>query len=489
MQSLRPTPAKPPLTFALANVVERATKRAIDGQRIFSPIATLWDEYLESEAVRALPQGLRPPLLRLCKDISTLATRHFDAYIKGSSLPRLTDTPPANTTPEVIPPPPPAAASAPALTSNTPPQPRTYAQAATDPSSQPLSSRMRYLERTRPVHSPRPETRLFVRVGTLHRMRQYGSYAILQSLKGVLGTDAPVLKEIQATKTGFALCTDSLTDLETLEKQSDRLASAIQDCKIERQTKWTTYRIDNIPRTIQTLEGLRAVDSTILFQEIKEATQQAPVQIVQTTQSTQNNLPNSCWLASFESESHTRLDKTLRILGTRAIAIPIVRKPKIIQCIRCYQWHNARICTRTERCRICGSNNHTESGHKPCIPSTFFTNHTCPPRCLHCGGPHPADDRNCPLRPTHKGLKPQPERLANQSTMKAARKRAVVSAGCKADTQTSSKSPTTPTTPTRARSPSIPASIPSTRFRPGSSNRFAPLTGLTDRLQAVRENN
>ena len=68
-------------------------------------------------------------------------------------------------------------------------------------------------------------------------MRQYGSYAILQSLKGVLGTDAPVLKEIQATKTGFALCTDSLTDLETLEKQSDRLASAIQDYKIERQTK------------------------------------------------------------------------------------------------------------------------------------------------------------------------------------------------------------------------------------------------------------
>ena len=197
MQSLRHTPAKPPLTFALANVVERATKRAIDGQRIFSPIATLWDEYLESEAVRALPQGLRPPLLRLCKDISTLATRHFDAYIKGSSLPRLTDTPPANTTPDVVPPPPPpAAASAPALTSTTSPQPRTYAQAAIDPSSQPPSSRMRYLERTRPVHSPRPETRLFIRVGTLHRMRQYGSYAILQSLKGVLGTDAPVLKEI-----------------------------------------------------------------------------------------------------------------------------------------------------------------------------------------------------------------------------------------------------------------------------------------------------
>jgi hypothetical protein len=53
----------------------------------------------------------------------------------------------------------------------------------------------------------------------------------------VLGTDAPVLKEIQATKTGFALCTDSLIDLETLKRHSGRLAVAIQDYKIKRQTK------------------------------------------------------------------------------------------------------------------------------------------------------------------------------------------------------------------------------------------------------------
>ena len=96
---------------------------------------------------------------------------------------------------------------------------------------------MRYLERTRPVYNPRPETRLFARVSVFYCMRQFGPYAILQCLKGELGTDAHILKEIQATKTGFALCTDSLTDLETLEKHSDKLASAIQDCKIERQTK------------------------------------------------------------------------------------------------------------------------------------------------------------------------------------------------------------------------------------------------------------
>jgi hypothetical protein len=59
MQALRLILAKPPLIYALANVVERATERATDGQWIFSPVAALWDEYTESKAVRALPQRLR----------------------------------------------------------------------------------------------------------------------------------------------------------------------------------------------------------------------------------------------------------------------------------------------------------------------------------------------------------------------------------------------------------------------------------------------
>jgi hypothetical protein len=133
MQAPQPAPAKPLLTFALANVIKQAAKRATNGQRIFSLIAALWDEYLEFKAVRALPQGLRPPLLRLCKDISTLATRHFDAYIKGSSLPRLIDLPLANIAPDVAPPPPSITASALALTFTTLLQPRTYAQAAIKP--------------------------------------------------------------------------------------------------------------------------------------------------------------------------------------------------------------------------------------------------------------------------------------------------------------------------------------------------------------------
>jgi len=81
------TDKAPSLTYALANVVERATERAKDGQLAFGPVAALWESYVESDAVRKLPQRLHTPLIRLCKDISLVATQHFDAYIKGSPPP------------------------------------------------------------------------------------------------------------------------------------------------------------------------------------------------------------------------------------------------------------------------------------------------------------------------------------------------------------------------------------------------------------------
>ncbi|OBT60326.1 hypothetical protein VE03_10189 [Pseudogymnoascus sp. 23342-1-I1] len=77
-------PAPPPLSQALRDAIQAASIRADEGQRIFAPIATLWDDYVQSETVRKLPPKLRKPLLVLCQEISRTATRHFDAYIKGT---------------------------------------------------------------------------------------------------------------------------------------------------------------------------------------------------------------------------------------------------------------------------------------------------------------------------------------------------------------------------------------------------------------------
>ena len=86
-------PGPPPLSKALKDAIQAASTRAEEGQRIFGPIATLWDEYQQSDTVRKLPPQLRKPLLALCQEISQTATTHFDAYIKGSRPTQALPTP------------------------------------------------------------------------------------------------------------------------------------------------------------------------------------------------------------------------------------------------------------------------------------------------------------------------------------------------------------------------------------------------------------
>lgn len=102
-----PGPARPAQTLSqnFSNAARAALARTEEGQRIFYPIAAMWDDYMQTDAVRKLPAHLRKPLTRLCKEVTSIANEHFEAYIKGTypSLARLgppqAPTPPASTPP------------------------------------------------------------------------------------------------------------------------------------------------------------------------------------------------------------------------------------------------------------------------------------------------------------------------------------------------------------------------------------------------------
>jgi len=265
----------PSLSHALTNVVQRAADRATDGQRVYGPIAALWDEYLQSDEVRALPARLRNPLIALCKDISTTANSHFDAFIKGSHPPRPAKENTAITTSPSAPNP---------HTSSSSP---TYAQAVVitathEPTHQPTA---RQPINPRLIRVERPDTRLFVRLGMFHKARQAGAFALFVALKEGLGEQATLLKEVQFVKTGFALCTDSLDDLTALEKSADIISRLIGNCTIERQSKWITYRVDNVPRTVNLLDGSCIVTADYLTRSISETTGQTPIRTAETSQS------------------------------------------------------------------------------------------------------------------------------------------------------------------------------------------------------------
>ena len=479
--ALQPVPT---LSQRLSDTARSATLRADEGQQVFGPVAALWDSYLQTDEVRKLPARLRRPITALCAEIAAIAGTHFDAYIRGiqPSKARPQDTPStgSNSSPS---------------TPETPKPTVTYADsAAAGHSQQPTNSAKRTPPlKTTPVETKtlRPDTRLFVQIAPDHKAREAGHFALFILLKHLLRDHAHLLTEVQAVKSGFALCTASLEDLTSLETHTQTIMKAVPGCTVERQPQWTNYRLDNIPRSVKTLNGIGQVENnTITGQYLCEALldsiKQAPIRAVETRKSAEDGLFNTSWLVSFETKTHQPLPKNLRILGSTAVSSVIISTPKVIQCTRCFLWHNTRSCSRALRCRICGTCNHTEENHTTrCVTSPP---HTCPARCYHCGGPHTADDPSCTLRPSYKNPKTKSQKEALTRASKAARARACV-AKCSKHLPTDTQMNEDPQTPVR-KTPVTPSesTVPSTRFHSIQTNQIFPLNLQTNRFSPLDSN-
>ncbi|EED14677.1 conserved hypothetical protein [Talaromyces stipitatus ATCC 10500] len=242
-----------PLQTALLESTFAATTRASEGQKIFSPIAAFLDKH------RSQTAGLAPHLLRaltaLSDDLASIAQQHFNAYISGISTTSI----------------PPALSSSPSLTPNSflpsPPLSRppsgleqsTYAtitQHAPAKSTPTTHSKAPAKKPMPLIKQPLPDNRLFVRLPADHAARKMEAYAIYSSLRSQLNSNSAALKEVQTTKTGFALCPSSPEALLALEAQKEIISAFFVNCQIERSSRWVSYRVTNVPRKIgQILNG------------------------------------------------------------------------------------------------------------------------------------------------------------------------------------------------------------------------------------------
>jgi hypothetical protein len=279
-----------------------------------------------------------------------------------------------------------------------------------------------------------------------------------------------LIKEVQEVSTGFALCTGSLENLAALEEHKDIIADCIRDSTIDRQKAWTMYRLDYVPRSIQVLDNsfqlsMIQLSPDNLSEAIRDCTGQQTVRTTEASFSAKRGDFSTSWFAFFDTATHTPLPGNLRILSTSIRATLVVSKPKIIQCTRCFNWHNARSCTRPVRCRICGSCSHIEEAHPKCATALP---HICPPRCLHCGGAHPADSIVCPLRKTHKEPLTSNQRKILIKNSKASRLRTIANSPCTKQDQSQMD-----TTGLALEPPSSPPSHPQLPHQPPLANAWS----------------
>ena len=366
---------------ALDRTATAASKRAADGQKLFSPLASFLDKHLSSSA--KLPPHLLNALVALSDELSSVAQRHFDAFITGSSPPEAHALRRAST-----PPSPPQSYSPPGLSQST------YASVASSLApAHPTPERT--VKKTGLKHAPSkesgPDNRLFVRLPDRHQARNMQGYAILTSLRAQLGPDASLLKEVQATKTGFALCPTSPNDLKALEAKSNLISTFFGGCQVDRGSHWVSYRVTNIPRKVGQIladgtYSLVPVDSQLIIQAVAEATMITPVSATETTYSVANpHLQCASWFVNFPEGTTTVIPRQLRIFGITATTRFLPRKTTTVQCNRCWMWHNARSCARLPRCRLCGSTQHVEERHNNFCSSP--EPHLCPPDAFTVTGP------------------------------------------------------------------------------------------------------
>ncbi|EED23135.1 conserved hypothetical protein [Talaromyces stipitatus ATCC 10500] len=294
-----------PLQTALLESTSAATTRASEGQKIFSPIAVFLDKH-RSQTTSLAPHLLRA-LTALSNDLALIAQQHFNAYISGIStisiLPVLSPSPSSFPTLNPLLPSPPPSRLPSGLNQSTYATITQYALVKLTPITHPKA----FIKNPMPlVKQPLPDIWLFIRLLADHAARKMEAYAIYSSLRSQLNLNSAALKEVQATKTGFALCPSSPEALLALEAQKETISAFFVNCQIERSSQWVSYRVTNVPRKIsQILDGqysLIPVNPTLLSLEISETTGLKPISISETTISAAN--PDTLSLSWFLFNAH-----------------------------------------------------------------------------------------------------------------------------------------------------------------------------------------
>lgn len=124
--------------------------------------------------------------------------------------------------------------------------------------------------------------------------------------------------------------------------------------------------------------------------------------------------------------------QNLAIGGNFAQAKRYADKPPAMQCSQCWEFgHTQTRCKKTERCRICGKDDHSEANHicTECIGvngddismATGMPVHHSHSRdrvCANCNGPHTATFRNCSVRERAAGMTKSKPNKGNKAAQK-----------------------------------------------------------------------
>ncbi|KAI0993546.1 hypothetical protein K3495_g14638, partial [Podosphaera aphanis] len=401
---------------------------------MFGGVASALDEASRGANAPIIPQHLAHTYQLFIERVQEVAQVFFDNHVRG--LPNTATTQRGNTDTRSV------RQQTPAVQRHTPPpvpkstKPSSYANVAARGHGNLASTKPRRPAKAQRQNdiSPTTDDRLFLRLEQDATERLISAYPLLLHYRKFLGPNAALLKEVQHVPSGIALrpsSEDAASRLESLFSVGIKEGKLKGSTGIEKAQNLVTYLLTSIPRSFTALDDNNQltnypITEDLVRAELTEEKGLSPISVHETKGSIESPYSSSArYIARFPIE--TILPRKFYLFGVEVLSRQLAKRTSVIQCSRCFQWHNERICSRAPRCRLCGSIEHLEANHQPCGPHP----HHCTPRCIHCHGPHPADAPECPLRPRRNGLKLSKEQISQiRQTSAAARLSLSATVGC-----------------------------------------------------------
>ncbi|KAI0997979.1 hypothetical protein K3495_g10211 [Podosphaera aphanis] len=278
------------------------------------------------------------------------------------------------------------------------------------------------------------DDRLFLRLEQDATERLLSPYPLPLHYRKFLGTNAALLKEVQHVPSGLALrpsSADAVSRLESLFSEGIKEGKLLDAITIEKAQNLVTYLLTSIPRSFTALNENNQltnypITENLIRAELMEEKGLNLVSMHKTKGSIETPYYSSArYVARFPFG--TNLPRKFYLFGAEVLSRQLAKRITTVQCGRCFQWHNERVCSRALRCCLCGATDHTEANHQPCSPHS----HHCPSRCIHCHTPHPVDAPECPLRPRRNGATLTKELMSQiRQTSAAARLSLCATVGC-----------------------------------------------------------
>ncbi|KAI1005048.1 hypothetical protein K3495_g3168, partial [Podosphaera aphanis] len=292
-----PSP-NPPIYNALAKGINAAETRAKEARSLFGDVV----DFLDNHCIpSSLPSNQALALKSFCQDLAKVASRHFEAYLRGVPPPVIDTESSTESEPS-------RDKRAPTTVS--------YANIAQrapngrNGRSNLLSKAPATLKLNPKSQQQRPDDRLFIRLPEGDNLRELSAYALQSHIRTKLGIDGQLLSNVQATKTGFALCPKDGDTAKLREKVS--ATGIFGNATIDNASPWTSYRIKHVPRTYGTINDdmkycHNPVTTDAMHQALSEAAGVAPVAIQPSRDNELDpNSPSTSWIVRFPEE-HRRL--------------------------------------------------------------------------------------------------------------------------------------------------------------------------------------